>query len=282
MKNKAAKKIITIMLIILSLAASMAIPNMQNGQVASAVIPDVPRKVAYLTFDDGPYREITPYILDILKQEGIPATFFVLPFEGVDDIYRRIINEGHELGNHSYTHNYRLLYREPIEVFAGEIERAHEFILDNFGYTMTSFRFPGGPFGHPASVFEERREIIARMGYREFAWHIDSGDSRADVRNKGAEEIVRRVLDNTRDREHLIILFHDVPWSPMTLEALPYVIAGLRKQGYTFDVVSNYPLSEEERAMQSEQQRERNESKISSKLRKLLTEKSIDSIQAFA
>jgi peptidoglycan/xylan/chitin deacetylase (PgdA/CDA1 family) len=269
MKNKAVKKIITIMIIMLSLAASMTIPNVQNGQVARAVIPDVPRKVAYLTFDDGPYREITPYILDILKREGIPATFFVLPFDNVDDIYWRIINEGHELGNHTYTHNYRLLYREPIEVFADEVKSAHEFILENFGYTMTSFRFPGGPFGHPASVFEERREIVAQMGYREFAWHIDSGDSRAYVRNRGAEEIISRVLDNTRNREHLIILFHDVSWSPMTLEALPYVIDGLRKQGYTFDVVSNYPLSDEERAVIREQQRARIRSEIFSKVHKL-------------
>ena len=231
---------------LLTLSACAATASAANSE------PSAPERVAYLTFDDGPYREITPDILDLLRQEEILATFFVLPHKTVDDIFRRIIREGHELGNHSYSHNYDILYRGNLDDFRQEVVMAHEFILNNFGYEMTSFRFPGGPFGHDESVFEERRTIIAELGYRDFAWHVDSNDWRPNVRHITSAELAERVLndvDALEDDEHVIILFHDVFWSPRLLDALPIIISGLRERGFTFDVTRNFPLTEIETAM---------------------------------
>jgi len=200
-----------------------------------------PDKIAYITIDDGPSREITPGILDVLMQEGVKATFFVLPHSGVDDIYRRIIEEGHEVGNHSYSHVYSELYKSSdVEVFREDILLAQAFIFDNYGYLMTTFRFPGGAMSRKSSIIIPRREILAEMGYQDFDWNVDTGDTRSSKYDKSAVALTSNVLDNTRGREQLIVLMHDTKNKTTTLEALPFIITGLREQGYSFDVLRNY------------------------------------------
>jgi len=202
--------------------------------------------VAYLTFDDGPSREVTPGILDLLLEEDIRATFFVLPREGFDDLFNRMINEGHEIGNHSFSHNYGRLYRQSIDAFTNDITRASEFITDNFGYTMTSFRFPGGSMTWNRDVRNARIAVVEELGYTFFDWHIDSGDANTAEANKGAGALAANVLNNTGGREHVIILMHDFKWRASTLEALPTIINGLREQGYRFDIMQNYPVEEQD------------------------------------
>jgi len=200
----------------------------------------LPTKVAYLTFDDGPARSITPGVLDVLAEEGIVATFFILPRDEVDDIFMRIIDEGHEIANHSYSHNYNRLYSGGIEAFTNDILRAHDFILDNFGYTMSIFRFPGGSMSWRADTVAARIEVLEELGYRHFDWHVDSGDASGDP-DKSAPALTRRVLTGTNDIDHVIILMHDHRWRESTLEALPDIIRGLREQGYSFDIMRNFP-----------------------------------------
>jgi len=197
-------------------------------------------KVAYLTFDDGPERDITPYILDILLAEDIKATFFIIAQnQGVDDLFQRIIDEGHELGNHSYSHDYIRLYNRTVDDFRSNVRRAHDFIEENFGYTMTSFRFPGGIW-EAGNGLISRIDAIRELGYRHYQWHVDSDDWR---RNSTAEVIVNNVLNYTAGREHVIILLHDNINGHETVEALPELIKGLREQGYTFSTVNNFPAN---------------------------------------
>ena len=199
--------------------------------------------VAYLTFDDGPSHEITPGILDILAREGIRATFFILPREGMEDLIQRILDEGHEIGNHSYSHNYNRLYKRGLDQFREDVIRADDFMLENFGYSMTSFRFPGGSMTWNRDVRRPRIEVIEELGYTYFDWHIDSGDAHASQADKGAQALTDNVLSNTNDIDHVIILMHDFKWRDTTLEALPGIIRGLRRQGYVFDILSNFPQS---------------------------------------
>jgi len=199
--------------------------------------------VAYLTFDDGPSRTVTPGILDVLAQEEIKATFFILPKEGHDDTIQRMIDEGHEVGNHSNSHDYKKLYDQSMDFFIADVLKAHHFMLDNFGYTMTSFRFPGGSSSCGSSRLGVRNDFLTEHGYTPFDWDIDSGDAYSKQKDKSAENLTRIVLNNTDGREHVIILMHDHRWRESTLEALPMIIEGLREQGYTFDVMSNHPDS---------------------------------------
>ena len=224
-----------------SSAAGSAAEN-SSEQLAADTPAEPPIEIigtAYLTFDDGPDRGITPGILDILLEEDIRATFFVLPNEGVEDIFRRIIDEGHEIGNHSFSHDYDLLYERNASAFREDVLSARRFIFDNFGYTTTSFRFPGGSMSW-SNVIRSRLDVINELGYRHFDWLVDSEDWR---RGRTADDIIREVLDQTKalGREHIIVLMHDYRNSHETLEALPGVIKGLRELGYEFDVVSNYP-----------------------------------------
>ena len=217
-----------------------------------------PVRVAYLTFDDGPSRNVTTGILDLLYEEGIQATFFVLPMDGLDDVYLRIINEGHELANHSYSHNYNRLYTKSVESFIEDVKKLHSFILYRFDYTMTSFRFPGGPFGFPTSVFDERRAALRGIGYREFAWHVDPSDYTPKVIAMSGEELASRVLSEVSglgNKNHVILLFHDRDVNRSTLKALPFVIAGLRQRGFTFDTVGNFPLTRADIRAYEEHQR---------------------------
>jgi len=192
--------------------------------------------VAYLTFDDGPSLTITPGILDILADEDIKATFFTLPYSGGDEIFRRLINEGHEIGNHSHSHDYQRLYQGNVSAFRDDIVKARRFIEDNYGYSSSSFRFPGGSGDQPSRIRNPRIDVINELGYRYFDWDIDTNDWR---QSSTPESIIEDILMNTRSREHVIILMHDV--YERTLEALPGIIEGLREQGYAFDVLQNHP-----------------------------------------
>ncbi|MCL2663160.1 MAG: polysaccharide deacetylase family protein [Oscillospiraceae bacterium] len=199
-----------------------------------------PVRVAYLTFDDGPDRDITPGILDILLEEDIRATFFVLPYQGLDDLYQRIIDEGHEIGNHSFSHVYERLYERDASRFRDDILRARNFIFDNFEYTTTSFRFPGGQ-QRAGNGLNARLEALREFGYRHFHWHVDPDDWRvgrtaAEVRASVREQATNHVRN---DREHVIILMHDR--YQRTLDALPGIISDLRELGFEFDIVRNMP-----------------------------------------
>ena len=200
-------------------------------------------KFAYITIDDGPSRAITPGILDLLEQEGISATFFVLPHSNVEDLYRRIIDEGHEMGNHTYSHVYSRLYQpNNLDAFKEDVLKAHDWVLENFDYKMTTFRFPGGSMGRRVSIVAPRQEYLTEIGYRYFNWNIESGDARADVPDKSAAALTKNVLVNAQGKERVVILFHDTWDKKSTLEALPAIIAGLREQGFAFDILRNYPL----------------------------------------
>jgi peptidoglycan/xylan/chitin deacetylase (PgdA/CDA1 family) len=198
-------------------------------------------KIAYITVDDGPSRENTPAILDILQKEGIPATFFVVSHSGVDDIYKRIISEGHELANHSYSHNYKRLYNvSDLSAFTNDVEKMKNYLLAQFGYTSVSFRFPGGTMGHGKSVLEPRIEALTNLGYRYFDWDVSTSDTDPGPESKNPGVLANNVVLNTRNRRKLIILMHDSSGKTATVKALPIIIEKLKAQGYSFDVVRNY------------------------------------------
>ena len=205
-------------------------PGNQNG-------PDVQvTGTVYLTFDDGPHRTISPAILDILLEEEVVATFFMLPYSGADDIFRRVLDEGHEIGNHSHSHDYAKLYNGTLGAFREDIIKARRFVEDLLGYSSYSFRFPGGAMNQTRDIRNPRIDAVNELGYRHFDWDIDTDDWR---RGTTPEDIIKTILENTNGKEHIIILMHDT--YERTLQALPEVISGLKAQGYVFDVLRNYP-----------------------------------------
>ncbi|SCY38692.1 polysaccharide deacetylase family protein [Alkaliphilus peptidifermentans] len=189
------------------------------------------RKVAYLTFDDGPTPNITTQILDILMTEKIEATFFIIGKNAKQypDIIKRINKEGHLLGNHSYSHSYKNIYQNT-DIYIEELIKTEEVINDilQTEYDLTLTRFPGGMFGsRPAFI-----KAINEAGYTYIDWNALNGDSEGKVLPK--EHLVNRLINSSRGKEVLVILMHDAGGKITTVEALPEIMEYLKAEGYVF------------------------------------------------
>lgn len=196
-------------------------------------------KVIYLTFDDGPSKNITPKILDILKRENIKATFFIIGKKGEEnkDILKRIVDEGHSIGNHTYSHDYKYLYDSPNN-FINELYRTRWIIQSTTNVDTKLIRFPGGSNNSFVSK-DTLKNILANLkneGFVYFDWNVSSDDaSRSDISRTEIESNVLKWI-NTYNKS--IILFHDSDSKNNTLEALPKIIKKLKSSGYTFDALS--------------------------------------------
>jgi len=196
--------------------------NTQVGELNDEIIE---RKV-YLTFDDGPSNN-TERILDILDEYGIKATFFVI---GKTDerslaLYRRIVDEGHTLGMHSYSHRYNEIYRS-VETFSEDLTRLQELLYEATGVWSRYYRFPGG-----SSNTVSRSEMQLFINYlidkdiSYFDWNISSGDAATSYIS--VSRIVNNCLNGIKDKRTAIILMHDTAEKTNTVAALPQIIEAI-------------------------------------------------------
>lgn len=207
-----------------------------NAQEEITNIYYSPEKVAYLTFDDGPSKNITPQILDVLKQENIPATFFVLGsrVELNPDLVRREYDEGHYIANHGYSHEYSKIYQSKDTVFEEYVkcENAIRNALNNPGYNTYLFRFPGGSSGgRYASIKSEAKELLHNYGVNHTNWNCLTGDAEG---NTTPEALMSCLIQSMEGDGSIIVLMHDASDKSYTLQTLPTVISYLRQQGYIF------------------------------------------------
>ncbi len=192
-------------------------------------------KVAYLTFDDGPSQTVTPLILDLLKQENIKATFFVLGsrVQKNPSLVKRAYEEGHFIANHGYSHNYASIYSSPQAVL-DEYNQTQNAIKEALGmdYDGHLFRFPGGfPGGKYKNIKAEAKELLAQNQICYIDWNALSQDA-AGAKTK--EALLQNVIDTVGSKNAVVILMHDAGDKILTYETLPDVIAYLRGQGYSF------------------------------------------------
>jgi cellulose synthase/poly-beta-1,6-N-acetylglucosamine synthase-like glycosyltransferase/peptidoglycan/xylan/chitin deacetylase (PgdA/CDA1 family)/spore germination protein YaaH len=202
---------------------------------------DHPGEIA-LTFDDGPDPRYTPAILDILKQKNVPATFFVIGKNGQanPDILRRIVNEGHEVGNHTFTHPN--LGEIPAALTELELNATQRLIESITGRSTVLFRPPY--FGDAEADTPEEVEpaIQARdLGYVIVGLRIDPGDWKPGVT---VDEIIQRTVDKAQDKNPetrgQVVLLHDSGGERgATVAALPRLIDELRARGFRFVQVSD-------------------------------------------
>ena len=180
-----------------------------------------------LTFDDGPHPIYTPMILDILRDNGIKATFFMVG-ENVElygDVAARVLNEGHEIGNHTYSHPH--IINTPQKELLKEILACDSSIYSISEYKTKLFRPPEGVVEHNTSVLAEK------LDYSIILWSIDT----RDWAKTPTDEIVENVLKNTEGGD--IILRHDYVSHPSpTPGALERIIPALKNKGYEFVTVS--------------------------------------------
>lgn len=193
-------------------------------------------KRAFLTFDDGP-SSVTPTILDILKQEDIKATFFVLGsrVEAAPETVKRIYEEGHYLANHGYSHMYSNIYESP-QMVLEEFNRCNEAVRTAIGvpeYHSHLFRFPGGlPGGKYAEIKLQAKELLAQNDILHIDWNALTGD--AETTKPTIEFEMQRIKDTVSNKSSVVILMHDAQAKAVTAEALPDIISWLRENGYEF------------------------------------------------
>lgn len=181
-------------------------------------------KEVALTIDDGPHEPTGRQILDILKAQGVRATFFVVGrhVEEHPDQVRRMLAEGHEVGNHSQNH-YRLDTLEPLQA-RREINDVDIHFYRVTGRHLHLLRPPGVRYS------AETLRIAKELGYVVVSWNCAAGD----FENVPPDFIVRRVMRRVENGS--IILLHDE--HPCTVAALPRLIAALRREGYRFVTIS--------------------------------------------
>ena len=193
------------------------------------------KKVAHLTFDDGP-SDNTLKLLDVLDKYNAKATFFVVYKEGFDNVYKEIVNRGHVLANHTYSHNYKKIYSSA-EAFIEDVETLDNKLKKITGKDPSKIlRFPGGSNmgymnGHD-DISQSIFKALENRGYTYFDWNVDSSDATKMTLDK--ESIVKSVLDGSSNVNTANILMHDTDAKYTTLEAMPEILEGLKAQGYVF------------------------------------------------
>ncbi len=205
----------------------------QQGMVQEKVEDTAPDKKSdeaahkvYITFDDGP-SVFTKDILDILKAYEVKATFFVVGKEGEynEQMLKRIVEEGHSIGIHSYSHQYTEIY-ESVDAFAADLDRIRNHILSVTGVESNIYRFPGGSSNKITDI--NIREFGAYLQSRDiqyYDWNISSGD--ASQITPDAATIVQNSISQIADRKVSIILLHDAQDKAATVEALPQIIENI-------------------------------------------------------
>jgi len=195
-------------------------------------------KVAYLTFDDGPSGS-TRKILSILKSYGVPATFFVVGSDTPEGraLYKQIATEGHALGNHTYSHDYKAIYRSTAAL-RKDIDKLGQLLESCVGYRPDIIRFPGGSNNHLSwrsggrGIMYRAAKAVQEDGYQYFDWNVSSTDAAAPVQEKSL--IIDSVMSASRDKQSIIVLMHDNTYKTTTVEALPIIIKRLKAEGFTF------------------------------------------------
>lgn len=205
------------------------------------------KKIAFLTFDDGPNHKVTPQVLDVLKKEKVPATFFVLGRLATDkfsDVLKRTINEGHAIALHSFTHDYKKLYpgrHANAATILAETNQSNQALKNVLGENFNSsvFRYPGGHLSWNGT--EASDAALAEIGIEWIDWNSLVGDAERKRSQpttiQGQVDYVDLSLQNSNNPDIAVLLFHDAANKQLTADALPAVIQYLRDKGYSFGIL---------------------------------------------
>lgn len=193
-------------------------------------------KIAYLTFDDGPNKAVTPEILNILKNEDVKATFFVIGkhAEEYPEIIKREYEEGHYVANHGYSHNNKILYQSE-ESFIEEVKKTDEAIGKAIGkedYCSYIFRFPNGYKSKKNKTKKERAaELLTEMNYSYVDWNCLNNDS---IKKYSNNQLLNNLKKSSKGKDTLVILMHDTKDVSNSSLVLEDSIRYLKEQGYSF------------------------------------------------
>jgi peptidoglycan/xylan/chitin deacetylase (PgdA/CDA1 family) len=208
-----------------ALPATSPVPNSPGSEKITFTEVNVDGPYIAMTFDDGPHATNTPKLLEMAAQRHIKLTFFVLGecIEQNPDVLRREVAEGHEIGNHSWSHpNLAKLSDEGVRT---QLQRTEDIIVKTTGLRPKLMRPPYG------ELTKRQRQWVNRdFGYKVILWDVDP----LDWKRPGSDVVARRIIAGARPGS--IILSHDI--HPPTIAAMPQVFDTLLAKGFKFVTVS--------------------------------------------
>ena len=196
-------------------------------------------KRVFLTFDDGPTKQVTPYILNLLKSENIKANFFVIgtKVEQNPELVKREYEEGHFIGNHGYSHKYSTIYSS-VDSVLEEYNKNNNLIkkaIGNENYNSFIFRFPGGLVGGPYNDLKhEALQKLNENGIGNVDWNAQTNDADGA---KTKEAIMENFYKTVKDKTSVVLLMHDAADKILTYETLPEIIKYFKENGYQFQTM---------------------------------------------
>ena len=190
-------------------------------------------KVIYLTFDDGPGGKITTKVLDTLKEENVPATFFVIgcQIKNQENLILRMKNEGHSIGLHSVSHDRNKLYHGN-EGFLNEMLKEQAILEEVTGEKYNILRFPFGCNNQSYRLTDSLVNLIHENNLKIYDWSQDSGDG-ANY-NSSPDTIFRKSMSKD---DNIVLLMHCTYINKNSAAALPSIIKYYKNAGYTFKVI---------------------------------------------
>lgn len=196
-------------------------------------------KRVFLTFDDGPTKQVTPYILNLLKSENIKANFFVIgtKVEQNPELVKREYEEGHFIGNHGYSHQYSKIYSS-VDSVLEEYNKNNNLIrkaIGNEKYNSFIFRFPGGLVGGPYNDLKhEALQKLNENGIGNVDWNALTNDADGA---KTKDAIMENFYKTVKDKTSVVLLMHDAADKILTYETLPEIIKYFKENGYQFQTM---------------------------------------------
>ncbi len=213
-------------------------PSLYTTPLEDQESPDNGKKIAYLTFDDGP-SENTWKVLDILDEKNVKATFFIIGGEisiAGENTLKEIVERGHTIGLHTYCHNYKTIYSS-VEAFLADYEKVYQEIYQITGQKPNIYRFPGGSYNsYMKSIRKEIIEEMSRRGFTFYDWNVSAEDA---VGTPTAYSIKKNVKKDAYRFQCPVILMHDGQSNALTTKVLGDIIDEIRDNGYDFDTLDH-------------------------------------------
>ena len=199
------------------------------------------KKVVFLTFDDGTSKTNTPEVLRILKENNIKATFFLTGSnienggETAKDLVRQEFNSGHAIANHSYSHDFKLLYpgrNLDMEAFKADYEKNDKLLKSILGENFTThvMRCPGGYMSW--KNMDPLKDYLNENKIASIDWNALNAD--AEGPKKNAQQLVDFAIKTAQGKEMVVLLMHDTYGKEETVKALPAIIKYFKDNGYEF------------------------------------------------
>jgi len=201
-----------------------------NNSIKNA---DKEKKMIYLTFDDGPSL-ITGKVLDILKENDVKATFFLVGNQicGLENVVKRINNEGHSIGLHTYTHKFKIIYSNR-NVFIKEMLDCRNSINKVVGISPNIIRFPGGSRKRLSETYLNK---LHSYNFKIYDWNVEISDG---INPKiSPDRLYRNATKGSEELSSIILLLHCDYMHKNTCRALPKIIKYYKEQGYEFKIIS--------------------------------------------